>query len=100
MEGKNWFGVLVPTPSAIVTLLNREIVNVIALPDMREWLAALGLKPVGSTPKEFADRIAIELDKWGNVIRLAKGAPSRRYALLDLRVTSLGLSHRVRPQHL
>jgi tripartite-type tricarboxylate transporter receptor subunit TctC len=73
MEAENWFGVLVPagTPSAIVTLLNREIVDVIALPDMRERFAALGLEPVGTTPKEFAERIAVELDKWGKVIRLA-----------------------------
>lgn len=73
MEAENWFGVLVPagTPSDIVTLLNREIVNVIALPDMKERLAALGFEAVGSTPKEFADQIALELDKWGKVIRLA-----------------------------
>ncbi len=73
MEGENWFGVLVPsgTPGAIVTLLNREIVNIIALPDVRERLAALGLDPVGSTPKEFAERIAGDLDRWGKVIRLA-----------------------------
>jgi tripartite-type tricarboxylate transporter receptor subunit TctC len=73
MEGENWFGVFVPagTPSDIVTLLNRQIVNVIALPDLKERLAALGFEPVGSTPKEFAEQIAIELDKWGKVIRLA-----------------------------
>jgi tripartite-type tricarboxylate transporter receptor subunit TctC len=73
MEGENWFGVLVPagTPSDIIVLLNREVVNVIALPDMKERLATLGFEPVGSTPKEFAERIAVELDKWGKVIRLA-----------------------------
>jgi tripartite-type tricarboxylate transporter receptor subunit TctC len=73
MEAENWFGVLVPagTPSDIVTLLNREIVDIIALPDMRERFAALGLEPVGSASKEFAERIAVELDKWGKVIRLA-----------------------------
>ena len=73
MEAENWFGVFVPagTPSDIVTLLHREVVKVIALPDTKERLAALGLAPVGTTPKEFAEQIAIELDKWGKVIRLA-----------------------------
>src|SRR5258708_4346604 len=73
MEGERWFGVLVPTgtPSDIIALLNREIVDVIAVPDMKERLAALGLEPVGTTPKEFAEQIAVELDKWGKVIRLA-----------------------------
>jgi tripartite-type tricarboxylate transporter receptor subunit TctC len=73
MEAENWFGVLVPagSPGDIVTLLYREIVDVITLPDIRERFAAVGLEPVGSTPKEFAQRIAVELDKWGKVIRLA-----------------------------
>jgi tripartite-type tricarboxylate transporter receptor subunit TctC len=73
MEAENWFGVLVPagTPSDIVTLLNREIVDVVASPDMEERWAALGFESVGNPPKEFADRIAVELDKWGRVIRLA-----------------------------
>jgi tripartite-type tricarboxylate transporter receptor subunit TctC len=73
MEGENWFGVLVPagTPSDIVMLLHREIVDVIALPDVKARLATFGLEPVGSTPKEFAARIAVELDKWGKVIQLA-----------------------------
>jgi tripartite-type tricarboxylate transporter receptor subunit TctC len=73
MEGENWFGVLVPagTPSDVVTLLNREVVNVIALPDIKERLVTLGFELVASTPKEFAERIAVELDKWGKVIRLA-----------------------------
>jgi len=73
MEGENWFGVLAPagTPSEIVTLLHREVVKIIALPEMRERWAALGFEPVGSTPKEFAEQIAVELDKWGKVIRLA-----------------------------
>ncbi len=73
MEAENWFGILVPagTPKEIVTLLHREVVKVIALPDMRERWADLGFEPVGSTPKEFAEHIALELDKWGKVIRLA-----------------------------
>ena len=73
MEGEGWFGVLVPagTPGDIVTLLNREIVDVVASPDMRERLAALGFEAVGSTPKEFVEQIAVALDKWGKVIRLA-----------------------------
>jgi tripartite-type tricarboxylate transporter receptor subunit TctC len=73
MEAENWFGVFVPagTPSDIVTLLHREVVRAIALPDMKERLVALGLAPVGTTPREFAEQIAIEFDKWGEVIRLA-----------------------------
>jgi tripartite-type tricarboxylate transporter receptor subunit TctC len=71
--GDAWVGVLVParTPKDIVTLLHREIVRIIALPDMRERLAAVGFETVGSAPEQFAAHIKNELDTWGRVIRAA-----------------------------
>jgi tripartite-type tricarboxylate transporter receptor subunit TctC len=73
IECESWFGALVPkgTPKEIIALLNREIVGIIALPDMKERLVALGLDPVGSTPEGFAKVIKAEVDTWGKVIRLA-----------------------------
>src|SRR5262245_60668158 len=52
IEGDGWVGVLVPasTPKDIVTLLHREIVGIIAWPDMKERLLTLGFETVGSTP--------------------------------------------------
>src|SRR6266511_591718 len=66
-------GLLVPggTPPEIVERLNREIVKVVAMPDVRERLSALGFEPIASTPEEFADRIKWEIDKWARVIRTA-----------------------------
>ncbi len=73
IEGDGWVGVLVPagTPKEIITLLHREIVRVIALPDMKERLPTLGFEPVASTPEEFAERIKVELETWRKVIRAA-----------------------------
>ena len=73
LDGDGWVGVLVPagTPTEIVTLLQREVVKIIALPDMKERLSALGFDPVGSTPEEFAVQMKIELEKWAKVIRAA-----------------------------
>ena len=74
-EGEEWFGILVPagTPKEIVALLNREIVKIIALPDIREQLVALGFEPVATaTPEEFAARIKAETEKWGKAIRAIK----------------------------
>jgi tripartite-type tricarboxylate transporter receptor subunit TctC len=73
IAGDSWVGVLVPagTPKEIVTLLHREIAKIIALPDMKERLATLGFEPVVSTPEEFASRIRVEIETWGNVIRAA-----------------------------
>jgi tripartite-type tricarboxylate transporter receptor subunit TctC len=66
-------GLLVPggTPQAVIARLHREIVAVVAMPEVRARLSALGFEPIASTPKEFADRIRSEIEKWAKVIRAA-----------------------------
>jgi tripartite-type tricarboxylate transporter receptor subunit TctC len=66
-------GVLVPggTPPEIVDRLHRDIADIVAMPDVRERLAALGFTPIASSPKEFAERIQWEIEKWAEVIRAA-----------------------------
>src|SRR5688572_28868460 len=51
-----WFGVFAPggTPPEVVARLNAEIVRILAAPEMKERLAALGAEPVGNKPEEFA----------------------------------------------
>ncbi len=63
--------VLVPagTPRPIVDFLYREIKTIVALPDIKERFAMLGLDPVTNTPEEFAAQIRKEIAKWGKVIR-------------------------------
>jgi tripartite-type tricarboxylate transporter receptor subunit TctC len=62
--------VLLPagTPQPVVDLLYREIKAIVALPDIRERFAALGLDAVANTPVEFAAQIRREIAKWGKVI--------------------------------
>jgi tripartite-type tricarboxylate transporter receptor subunit TctC len=69
----SWFGLMAPaaTPPEVVTRLNRELVRVMALPDIREKLAALGSESVGSTPQEFAAHLTAEQQKWDKVIKHA-----------------------------
>ena len=66
-------GVLAPggTPPEIIDRLHGEIVKVVATPEVRERLAALGFLPIAGTPKEFAERIQEEIAKWAKVIRAA-----------------------------
>jgi tripartite-type tricarboxylate transporter receptor subunit TctC len=73
LEGDQWLGVFLPasTPEEIVTLLHRKIVEYVAQPDMKERLEALDFYPVDSTPKEFAERIKVELETWRRVIQAA-----------------------------
>lgn len=72
-ESEIILGVLVPrgTPQEVIDRLHREIARIIALPEIRERLSALGFEPIASTPEEFADRIKWEIDKWARVIRTA-----------------------------
>ncbi len=67
-------GLLAPaaTPKEIVALLHREIVKVLAMPDVQKRLDDLGFEILGSTPEEFSARIKLETEKWGKVIRDAK----------------------------
>jgi tripartite-type tricarboxylate transporter receptor subunit TctC len=73
IQGENWFAFIVPagTPKDIVTVLHREIVKIVALPDVKERLAGLGFEAVGNTPDEFAAQIKAELVKWEKVVREA-----------------------------
>ncbi len=73
IEGESWVGFVAPagTPKDIITTLNREIVKILAQPDMKERLAMLGFDPIGSTPEQFAARIKSELATWSKVIREA-----------------------------
>jgi tripartite-type tricarboxylate transporter receptor subunit TctC len=65
--------VLVPaaTPKTIVATLHREIVRIVAQPEMKERLDAIGFVPVANTPDELAAVIAAETTRWGKVIREA-----------------------------
>ncbi len=77
IEGDSWVGVLVPagTSKDIISLLHREIVRIIALPDMKARLGELGYDPIASTPEEFATRIKVEIENWAKVIRAANIKP-------------------------
>jgi tripartite-type tricarboxylate transporter receptor subunit TctC len=70
VTGESWFTVLVPagTPKEIIIFLQREIAHAIAVPEMKERLAALGYEPVASTPEESAAQFRAEIAKWGKVI--------------------------------
>jgi tripartite-type tricarboxylate transporter receptor subunit TctC len=64
-------GVLVPatTPKEIAERLHREIVKIVADPEIKRRLAAVGFEAVGSTPAEFDERVKAEIAKWAKVIR-------------------------------
>ena len=68
-----WYPVLAPakTPPAIVEALNRQLVAILNMRDVREQLLQMGVEPIGSTPAQLAAHIGSELSKWAKVIKTA-----------------------------
>jgi tripartite-type tricarboxylate transporter receptor subunit TctC len=60
------------TPKEIIERWNREIVRIVALPEVNAQLRKLGFDPVANSPAEFAARIKIEGAKWDKVAKDAK----------------------------
>ena len=73
-EADTLTGIVVPagTPREIVDLLQREVAKIVAQPDVKEKLLALGFVPIANTPDAFGARIKLEIEKWGKVVRDAK----------------------------
>jgi tripartite-type tricarboxylate transporter receptor subunit TctC len=72
-ESELIIGVLVPaaTPKPIVDQLQRQIARIVALPDVKESLDALGFAPVASTPEAYAAQIKADIETWSKVVREA-----------------------------
>jgi tripartite-type tricarboxylate transporter receptor subunit TctC len=72
-EAVPWFGLMAPagTPGAIVEMLHRDTVKVLAQPDVRRKMNDLGLDVIGGTPVEFAAAIERETPRWARVIKQA-----------------------------
>lgn len=72
-EVQNWFGMMVPagTPKESIARLRDEVAKVIAVPEIREKILAMGVEPVGSRPDEFGAFIKTETVKWARVIKEA-----------------------------
>ena len=72
----SWFGLLAPaqTPLAIVKVLNREIVRIVDLPDVKKRWESLGAEAMSLTPEEFDKYL---LEQSALVARLVKAANIR-----------------------
>jgi tripartite-type tricarboxylate transporter receptor subunit TctC len=66
-----WQGMLAPagTPRAIIDKLAGEIARIMALPDIREKMASLGVEPFVASPEAFAARMKADTAKYAEVIK-------------------------------
>ncbi len=67
----SWLGLAGPPglPKEIVERMNKEIREIMALPDIRERLARTGNVPMVSTPDEMRKTILSEVAQWQRVIK-------------------------------
>ena len=66
-----WFGLFAPTgtPAPIVEALNREVVEILKLPEVQAQLTADGSEPAPVSAAEFRASMLRELDRWDKVIK-------------------------------
>ncbi|MBP7568366.1 MAG: tripartite tricarboxylate transporter substrate binding protein [Burkholderiaceae bacterium] len=56
-------------PGAVVERLNQEVASILALPDVRERLAASGTEAMAGSPAQAQAFVLAEIEKWGRVIK-------------------------------
>jgi len=72
-DAASWYAVFAPAgaPKNVVARLGKEIVSIMAVPDMRERFANDGFEPAGTGPAELAKFLRAELAKWTKAVEMA-----------------------------
>ena len=72
-ETTQWYGLNAPakTPPAVIKRLSAEAAKAAKLPSVAERFAVDSAEAVGSTPEAYAEFIAKEQARWGDVVRRA-----------------------------
>jgi tripartite-type tricarboxylate transporter receptor subunit TctC len=70
-ESSIWHGVLMPkfVPPAILRQVNREINELLKLPEVRERMAGQGAETVGGSPEDFAAWIKADTEKYSKLLK-------------------------------
>jgi tripartite-type tricarboxylate transporter receptor subunit TctC len=66
-----WYGVFAPpgTPADFVARLNRELKDILALPEVRAAFQTQGMDPAASSPEEFRRLVERDADRWARLIK-------------------------------
>jgi tripartite-type tricarboxylate transporter receptor subunit TctC len=72
-----WQGIMVPsgTPQVVVDKLNSEFNKALSDPALRQSLTSQGLVLSGGTPKQFADYIVQDTERWRAVVKASGAKP-------------------------
>jgi tripartite-type tricarboxylate transporter receptor subunit TctC len=69
-EVTSWNGLFAPagTPAEVIALLNKSIGEIVAIPDVKQRYADLGIEARASTPEQLQTRLEADIKKWGALI--------------------------------
>lgn len=70
-EVTNWFGILAPsgTPGPVVDKIHQQVAKLVGEESNQQLIFKMGLEPSLSGPREFADFMRSEIEKWIRVVR-------------------------------
>jgi tripartite-type tricarboxylate transporter receptor subunit TctC len=73
-EAETMTGIFVPagTPPAVVDLLQKNIAEIVRMPEVKDKLLSFGIIPDGDTPANFTQYCKDEIAKWKRVIEAGK----------------------------
>lgn len=73
-EAETMTGVFVPagTPQAVVELLQKQIAEIVKLPDVKTRMLGFGIAPIGDSTADFSAYVKAEIAKWKHVIEAGK----------------------------
>jgi tripartite-type tricarboxylate transporter receptor subunit TctC len=73
VEADTWMGLIAPgkTPPALIAKINKDVVEAIRSPAVRDKLATQYMEPVGNSPAQFRAVIDAEVARWAPVIKAA-----------------------------
>ena len=69
-ESSVWYGLLAPagTPKAVAEKVSRDVRTVLAMPEVKDRLTAMGFIIVANTPDQFTGIIASDIKRWGALL--------------------------------
>lgn len=73
VDADAWMGLIAPggTLKPVIAKINKDVVEIIRQPSVREKLATQLMEPVGSSPEDFRARMDGEIARWAPVIKAA-----------------------------
>ena len=73
-EVTSWNGIFAPkgTPPEVIAAMNKAMHEVLAMPEVKESFAKVGVIAQASTAEELMNRLVADIKKWNDVIDKAK----------------------------